>query len=312
MKDTHTPTYEGRHQERVRIRERSQSTIHTETLDGEPGWSWGGHATLSDLEAGAVILVETVRFSEVVGVAVDGEAEPDPESSNGWRFRKSDQELAAAHAAYVHALDRKREQQLRDNAADWAEREAQLPEWLRERIGYFHASGGHHFDVDGWGYELTICELAALYDADDDWKAAAAKLPDGARLSSLPDPAPVMDYAHREGTSGNQHGMAMSLVMAHQEDPSRSMAGTVSALSPLTGDPDYSGDGGPDVAGEEEERPTTAGYVRFHLQVDDDGNEVVLEHPLSWLVEGDPDVVSAYGERALKALADADLLWETH
>lgn len=50
----------------------------------------------------------------------------------------------------------------------------------------------------------------------------------------------VTDYCREHGVSGNQHGMARMLARAHHEDAQRSMAGTVSALSPIAGNADYS------------------------------------------------------------------------
>lgn len=231
MTDTRTPTYTDRRSlQTVRIKAMHEDgTIDTEAVNpdepGLQGWSWGGHPSLRNLEAGAVLLVETQNLSSIVGVAVPDTQQPDMESSHGWRFRKSDQVLDAEHAAWSHALNRRRQADLDQNREDWQRREDLLPEWLRVRLLTFHKTGGEAFELDGWPYELAICELAALLDEH------------GNEL----DAPEVKDLLHREGYSGNQVGFARALVGAHREHPDRSLAGTVSALSPISGDPDYSG-----------------------------------------------------------------------
>jgi len=89
---------------------------------------------------------------------------------------------------------------------------------------HLHSTYHETFELEGWGYELVVCELAALY----------AK-------SNCADDETIDSYAREQGTSGNQHGIAKSLARAHLAGAS--LAGTVSALSPLTGDPFYAGSG---------------------------------------------------------------------
>ena len=81
----------------------------------------------------------------------------------------------------------------------------------------------------------------------DDWERRTAALPDWIqpRIRHFMDPA-VSDYCRDGGITGNQHGMARALARAHHEDPERSLAGTVSALAPITGDQDYSGENSTD------------------------------------------------------------------
>ena len=110
---------------------------------------------------------------------------------------------------------------LRDNRADWERREAALPYWVRARLLHFHAAAGRGFETDGWGYELTVAELAVMYAENASEDAVEA-------------------YAAEHGTSWNQHQCAQVLAASHRDDPTWTAAGTVSALSPITGDPDYS------------------------------------------------------------------------
>lgn len=149
----------------------------------------------------------------------------------GWRFqgtwwdRKSDQDLEREREEQIAAFERKAAERLEANRDDWARRTAALPDWLEPRIRHFMDRGGDTFARDGWGYELVICELAALFEAPD-----------------FADTPAVSDYCRNEGITGNQHAMARALARAHHEEPERSLAGTVSALAPITGDQDYSGE----------------------------------------------------------------------
>lgn len=215
-RDTARQKYDRRTEETRTIKRiEGDGTVHTDL------WSYGGPAARALISAGVQvgdrIVFETVLGSQLTGARRDGAAT--------WIYRQTTDELIEEHEAFVAKLRADEEATLAEHRDDWTAREARLPEWLRERLAFFHARGGHEFEVGGWGYELTICEIAVIlleHDLDDDSE-------------------PVMAYARQHGTSGNQHGMALALARAHREDPSASMSGTVSALSPITGDPDYSG-----------------------------------------------------------------------
>ena len=60
---------------------------------------------------------------------------------------------------------------------------------------------------------------------------------------SIEDSEAIKRISHEQGTSGNQHSMALALAKAHLMEPGRMMSNTVSALSPITGDPFYEGRG---------------------------------------------------------------------
>lgn len=185
------------------------------TVTSSAGWTCGASPEVAKhLHVGKPYGLETRNFSHIVGWHIDGE----------WIERKSDADLDREHAEMVARFDRERRERLAANREDWQRRQDALPEWVRSRIEHFHATGGENFAVDGWGYELVVAEIAALYDA-----------------SGGEDDEAVNDYAERAGTSGNQHDMAKALARAHREEPARAMAGTVSALSPITGDAFYTG-----------------------------------------------------------------------
>lgn len=67
-----------------------------------------------------------------------------------------------------------------------------------------------------------MAELAVLYDE-----------------AGLAESDAVTAYATEHGTSGNQHDVARLLAAARRNDPEWSAAGSVSAMSPITGEPFY-------------------------------------------------------------------------
>lgn len=169
------------------------------------------------VKAGDVILMETVNFSHITGICLADGGE--------WFFHKSDADLDREHEEFVAKMKREHEETLAANRDDWQRRTDALPDWIKERITHFQKTGGHNFEVDGWGYELCIAELAVLYLASE-----------GA------DDDAVMAYSREHGTSGNQHDFAKALADGHRVHHMQ-MAGTVGGLTPITGDAYYEGKG---------------------------------------------------------------------
>lgn len=216
-RDTAREKYERRSEE-IRTIERidADGTVHTDL------WSYDGGDIARALVAAGVRTGDRIVFETALGSQVTGARRVGTEA---WISRKTTDELIDEHEAMVAGFRRREEEDLAQHRADWTAREAALPGWLRERLAYFHAKGGRDFELGGWGYELTICEITQIlleHDVDDNGPE-------------------VMAYARANGTTGNQHGMAMALAKAHLEDPFATMSGTISALSPISGDPDYSG-----------------------------------------------------------------------
>lgn len=183
------------------------------SITGSGGWTAGASAEVaSRLTKGSEYGLETRGgpFGWICGWRINGE----------WVARKSDQQMDAEHAEMVAGFERDRREQLAQHRAEWIGREENLPGWLKERIHVFHERGGEQFELDGWGYELVVCELAALY-AD----------------SGGQDSAAVLAFAEQHGTSGNQHDCAKALARRHGSGDS--LAGTGAALSPLTGSAFY-------------------------------------------------------------------------
>jgi hypothetical protein len=169
--------------------------------------------------------VQTILLSQPVGWREAG--------ALSWMWYKDDEQLEREHAEMVAEFDLKRRERLEANRADWERREAALPEWIRKRMEGFRGRAGEKFEVDGWGYELVVAELAAAYAAE------AAALPATGSPSWADTPTSVKLIDEREGASGNQHDVALALARMHLRG--ESVAFTISALSPITGDPDYSG-----------------------------------------------------------------------
>lgn len=151
---------------------------------------------------------------ETVGTLITG-----LRGADGWLMHKTDQQLADDHNMMVAGFQDERRRTLDSCREAWTEQEAALPDWLRERLSRFRTNGGERFDLDGWGYELVICRLAAVL-ADGDEDAANA-------------------LASESGATGNQWDCAKALASHHQggADLTQFPAG----LTPLTGDPYYLG-----------------------------------------------------------------------
>lgn len=224
-------TYSNRSIELVTIEK-----VHDDgrTVTWTNGWTFGGIPTEHQhlLHAGAQFLSETQRLTAVTGMAtVYFTASGDPVVDQ-WLWHKTDVDLEREHTAMVEGFQRQREESLAEHRDDWARREAALPSPLRHRLERFRSNGGDQFDLDGWGYELTVSELAVLYAA-----------------SGQTDDQAVTDYAETNGTTGNQHSFAIALSRGLTDDPTDHdlVTGAVAALSPLTGDHDYSGAGQTEV-----------------------------------------------------------------
>ena len=207
-----------RHREVVTIEK-----IDGRTITADQGWSYSVPAEhIGRLAVGMRLTVETVLGSQVTGMAVVD----DNDHFADWLWLKTSAQLDREHDEKMEQQDRKWQEYLDANREDWQTREAALPSALRRRLERFRQNGGDGFDRDGWGYELIICELAVLYEGSDG-----------------EDSEEVMAYANENGTSGNQHGYAKMLARHLTDDPADqdAIANSVSALTPLTGDTDYSG-----------------------------------------------------------------------
>lgn len=201
-------TYSNRHVETTTVTRVGDGGIEFGT-----GFGTGAFREVHDrLPVGTVVDVETRGFSTITGYRVAGT----------WLVRLSDEDLEEQHRQFVAENERRKREMLEKHRDDWTARTAALPDWIRTRIDSFRTAAGERFEVDGWGYELAIAELAVLYVESD-----------------FQDTPAVMEYASREGTSGHQHDVARMFASVRLHHPETSTAGTPSALTPLTGSPDY-------------------------------------------------------------------------
>jgi hypothetical protein len=204
-------TYTDRHVEWQTVK-----NIEHGAITGSSGWTaCASDDVVARLSVGAEYGVETKGgpFGRICGWNIGGE----------WITRKSDQQMDREHAEFLDNVKRDRRKQLDKHRAEWIGRTENLPGWLQDRIQTFRERGRETFELEGWGYELAVCELAALYAE-----------------SGGEDSDAVNAYASEHGTSGNQHDVAKALARMHGDG--QNLAGTVSALSPLTGDAFYGGE----------------------------------------------------------------------
>lgn len=196
-------------------------------ITGTSGWTIGvSEEVAALLKVGDPYIVEE-RGNMVLGWIIDGR----------WYDRKSDEELQAEHDAWKANWEQQKRDSLAQNREAWQKRQDALPEWVRARLENFHQRGGDTFALDGWGYELTIAELAVEYEALGD-----VILDKNVFEVSDHESEAIKRISREEGTSGNQHSVALALAKAHLKEPERSMGGTVSALSPISGDQFYEKD----------------------------------------------------------------------
>lgn len=142
-----------------------------------------------------------------------------------WLFRRDDEWFEAERLRFIEESNRQSEERLEKNREAWTEREQALPDWLRTRIEGYHENGGHEFERDAWGYELVICEMAALFVE-----------------SNLEEDEKLKAYFSEYGVSGNQVGCAKFLAQVHLEEPELDRE-VPAGLTPLTGNPYYKGEG---------------------------------------------------------------------
>ena len=209
-------TYEDRHIELCEIKSIDDEFGCSITMTS--GWSMGFDKEQRDkIEVGDHFILEKKGFNRIAGfmlLSLDG---------GEWLWHHSDQDIEAMEAEWK-AKDRERRQKFVDeNRDDMLEREAKLPKVLQERLQNFRDHGGHEFELSGWGYELVVCELMVAYHESDGEESDTIKA-----------------MAELYGTSGNQHDYAMAFAKLMGTEREQELAGSPSALTPLTGDPDYS------------------------------------------------------------------------
>ncbi len=207
------------------VQSRQPSDDGSGVITGTSGWS--AHCSpqvFALLPEGTPFAIETTNFSTVTGWLIEGR----------WYDRKTDEDLDAEHAAWLESWQQEKRDLLARNRDDWQTREQLLPDWIRIRLHGFRDKGGERFDLEGWGYELAVAELAVAYA--DLGEVILDHTPSTIRQIESDT---IEHLAREQGTSGNQHAVALMLAQHHLRG--ESLAGTISALSPITGDPFYQG-----------------------------------------------------------------------
>ena len=167
------------------------------------GFSWPGDIFPPDTKPGDQFVLQTVQASIPVTVAKVF-------------FHKTEEDLENDRLEHRRKMYEDHERLLEEKRSEWIRREARLPQPLVDRLNNFREKAGIvTFNREGWGYELVISELAVLYS-----------------LSGGEDTEAVMDYARREGTSGNQHDYAKALARLLSEAPEK-VSETIAGLAPL-------------------------------------------------------------------------------
>lgn len=193
--------------------------ISVRSIDGRDltlSTGWGCYAPenvaplLSD---GKEFFIEYYGFNTISGWLIDGT----------WYNHKSDEDFARDMEDLRRTFHNEKVWDLETHREDWKKRTDALPDWIRARIEHFKEVAGPKFDLDGWGYELVVAEMAVMFDEN-----------------GLEEPENFSEYSIANGVSGNQYDMAKALAKLKSQQPEFDFGNTVSALSPLTGSADYS------------------------------------------------------------------------
>lgn len=224
LEELEVPTYEDRRLEAQWVKSREEHNGDY-AITGTSGWTAGCSKEVYDLLIdGKPFILETQKSTLIAGWIIDGK----------WYDRKSDQEFARERAEWLAKWEQEKLDNLEKNRVQWTAREAALPDWIRTRLENFRAKSDGKFDLEGWGYELIVAELAVEYFNLGD----VILDKDQFSVNSFESEA-IKAIAQEQGTSGNQHGVALALAKAHLSTPGHDLGNTVSALAPLTGDAFY-------------------------------------------------------------------------
>lgn len=181
-------TFTRRRLETITIKEVVGSTLSTTE---STGFGIPGHVA-AVVEPGEEYFLELYRFNDIGGLM-----KPDGE----YLFHRSDEYFTRKHEEWQAKYKRDLEERYEANKDDWLKRTGALPPRYRARLNRFinDPENGEKFRKEGmgWGYELTVCELACLYEQHGFG---------GGTFET--EPTQVQDFARKHGTSGNQHDVA--------------------------------------------------------------------------------------------------------
>lgn len=212
MSDQIEETYDDRNIELCEIRS-IDSDGGAITLTN--GWSMGFDKSMRDkIEVGDHFILEKKGFNRITGFMLISR------KGGEWLWHHSDQDIAAQGEEWRRKDRERRQQFLDENRDEMSEREAKLPKVLQDRLQNFRDNGGIEFELEGWGYELIVCELIVAYHESGGEESDTTR-----------------GMSEHYGTSANQHDYAKSAAKLMGTDRESDLATSVSALTPITGDP---------------------------------------------------------------------------
>lgn len=155
--------------------------------------------------------VETVQGILVTGLFL---------ADKGWAFRLDAEQIAQQVRSTAELNYQRRVNDLAENREGFEIREAALPDWIKARVEHFRALGKESFELNGWRYELAICELAAALDG-------------GATQEQF------VDLAERLAASANQVQCAAALVACRAKHGDEAIHSVPAGMAPVNGKLDY-------------------------------------------------------------------------
>lgn len=175
-------TYTGRYIEDIEVTQIDGRHIKYITPEGSRGGFPLPAEFTGNLSRGYLYALELHRGSTVAGVGIYRNGEID------WLIRLDDHTLWQKWRKEVDDAKSKMIAYVDEHKQDWLQRAERLPDVLKQQL-----NEDTMYDYIGYGYILVICELAVMY-----------------KKSGGEDTDEIMEYARREGTSGNQHSMAIA------------------------------------------------------------------------------------------------------
>lgn len=173
------------------------------SLDSEEGWSVGCSRNVYNRVKPGDVIVRESRNGSTSGWLIKGT----------WVEHETDAEIEAAHREMQEKARQRNQEYVEENRERWQEMQDSLPDPFKAHMLKLRENGGDHFDEASWGYNLMVAKLASFYVEVGDGLL-------GRNYFTLPDelePEAVREFAKKEGTTGAQHGMAISMAKAHLE-----------------------------------------------------------------------------------------------
>lgn len=192
------PEYTDRKLEAVTIKFNEGRSIVSER-----GWGCSVTEEIAALLPVGKTAIQESRNGRISGWVIDGK----------WYDRQSDQDLDRFNQKLKEKITDDYRAYYENNKDRWEAEEAVLPDWLRDVIEESRKADPE-FDTAplGWGYVLTIARLAELY-----YDMGEIILDKDVFSVRSHEPELISKIAREEGTSGNQHSVALGVAKAHMK-----------------------------------------------------------------------------------------------